>query len=199
MKLRLAVWLLTILARTWRISVTPSLPAGPAVIAFWHGSMLPVWWACQRQQATAMVSLSKDGTYLAAILEHWGYTLARGSSSQGGSAALATLADAAQKGTVLITPDGPRGPRHIAKAGAVVAAARSGASLIPIRVEIHSAYIFKRSWDLFELPLPWSKVNVYVGTPLVIPGNASHEHIDTITTTLQRELGMVHERSEGQE
>lgn len=166
-----------------------------AVVAFWHGSMLPVWWAYRKNNATAMVSMSKDGSYLAAILEHWGYRLARGSSTQGGSEALSAMVEAARNGVVMITPDGPRGPRHKAKAGAVVAAMRSGAPLIGIHVEVSNAFVFNKSWDLFQVPLPFSTVycrHIQLGVvnPLAAPAE-----IENMISRIENGMSNVPERN----
>ena len=61
-----------------------------------------------------LVSASRDGAFLAAILERFGVQPVRGSSSRRGAQALLELATWAERGYDLaITPDGPRGPRYI--------------------------------------------------------------------------------------
>jgi lysophospholipid acyltransferase (LPLAT)-like uncharacterized protein len=86
-------------------------PEKPAIIAFWHGKMLPAWKFFGSFGANAIVSQSKDGEILTALLEKWGFRVVRGSSSKGGREALQEIVDIAPKGYFLITPDGPQGPR----------------------------------------------------------------------------------------
>ena len=61
------------------------------ILAFWHGAMLIPWYVHRDQNMTALVSKSKDGTLLAKLLEKWKYNVIRGSSNDGGRAALDTM------------------------------------------------------------------------------------------------------------
>ncbi|MBK9184626.1 MAG: DUF374 domain-containing protein [Ignavibacteria bacterium] len=68
-----------------------------------------------RVTSVALVSPSTDGAILADLLTDWGYTVVKGSSSRGGKEALQIMVEQAANSVVLITPDGPRGPAHVAK------------------------------------------------------------------------------------
>jgi len=102
----------------------------PSVIAFWHGSMLLGWYIHRPRKnhtVAALVSQSKDGEILSATLERWGYAMIRGSSHVGGKEAMVSMVDCVTKGNSLcITPDGPTGPRHEMKMGAVLFKAERG-------------------------------------------------------------------------
>ncbi|MFA6439168.1 MAG: DUF374 domain-containing protein, partial [Bacteriovoracaceae bacterium] len=93
------------------------------VVAFWHGSMFVGWFVHRPKNGnsvSALVSQSNDGEYLSIVLEQWGYSMIRGSSHIGGKEAMQLMVDALAGGSSLaITPDGPRGPRHEMKMGAV--------------------------------------------------------------------------------
>ncbi len=184
----LGVWLLTLVAATWRIRVVGTIPHTPVIIAFWHGDMLPVWWLCRRLHPMALISQSKDGEHLNAILTRWGYTVVRGSSSQGGRDALNHITEAARSSIVMITPDGPRGPRRVAKPGAVVAAQRSGTPVLPLRIHTEHGKVFERSWDRFTVPLPFSRVTISVGKTLMVAHDASREETSAMIDTLTEEL-----------
>lgn len=191
MKAALLSVLLRALARTWRLRVHGTLPTAPAIVAFWHGTMLPVWYVLRHHRPVALVSGSADGTLLARLLTDWGLEVVRGSSSSGGREALATMTDRARKGLVLLTPDGPRGPAGVAKAGAVVAAWRAGVPLVPIRVRMERPLVFRRSWDRFSLPWPGSAVDVLCGEPMLVPSTADRTAVDAaimaLTEALSRE------------
>ena len=58
-----------------------------------------------------------------------------------------------------VTVDGPRGPRHEVKEGAIFLAARADAPIVPIRLFMERRKVFK-SWDRFQLPLPFSRVSM---------------------------------------
>jgi lysophospholipid acyltransferase (LPLAT)-like uncharacterized protein len=119
-----------------------------------------------------IVSQSNDGEYLARLLQALGLKTARGSSSRGGLKALLYASRLMQRENYngCITVDGPRGPRHKVKPGAIILAFRTPAHVIPIRLFPHRAKKF-RSWDRFQLPLPFSKVDIVFGTPYLLSAN----------------------------
>ncbi len=130
---------------------------------FWHGKMFAGWYAMSERKPVALVSSSKDGNLLSSVLAHWKYKLARGSSGKKGMEALTEAMDVVRRGeadTLVITPDGPRGPLHNFKRGAFIAARTLDIPLYMVRVHYHNRFIFQRSWDQFELPLPFSRVSI---------------------------------------
>ena len=178
---RIAPELFYHLARTWNIRIRGEMPEGAAVVAFWHGDMLPVWKRFAETKSVALISQSSDGDLLAQLVTRWGFDLARGSSSKGGSEALAVLVDALNAGKrVLITPDGPRGPQHVMKAGAVVAAHRAKAPLVLCRVK--SGWSARGSnWDNFLIPLPFARIELEFIT-LDIPEDADRVVLERLNT-----------------
>jgi lysophospholipid acyltransferase (LPLAT)-like uncharacterized protein len=190
---KLAPLLINLLSKTWRISIQGEMPKAPCVVAFWHGGMLPVWEVFKKQNAVGVTSLSKDGDMLAALLKIWGFRLIRGSSSRGGDEVLREMVDAARNSLVLITPDGPRGPRLEMKAGAVIAAQRAGVPLVLCGVKIHSKKVVLKSWDLFEIPLPFSKIELKFSERIEIPKSATREEITVLLKDCERKLGELSE------
>ena len=73
-----------------------------------------------------------------------------------------------------IAADGPRGPRHRSKPGAVAAAANTGAPIIPVAVAAHPAWTL-RSWDGFLMPAPWARVRVAYGSAYSVSATAGEE------------------------
>ncbi len=59
-----------------------------------------------------------------------------------------------------ITPDGPRGPRYEFKEGALIVARRAKIPLLLIGADFESAWRFRKAWDMFYLPKPFSKVRM---------------------------------------
>lgn len=185
MKAQLLSMLLRSLARTWRISVEGALPNAPGVVAFWHGNMLPVWYAFANQQAVGIASASKDGGLLNRLLKDWGYKTVRGSSSKRGREALDDMIVMATTRLVLITPDGPRGPAKECKAGCVVVAQRARVPLTLIHARTASARYFSRSWDNFMLPLPFARITLQVAPPM---------HVDVAVSNLDETMAEVTRR-----
>jgi lysophospholipid acyltransferase (LPLAT)-like uncharacterized protein len=195
MNAALASLLLRMLALTWRFTVVGTVPHKPCVVVFWHGTMLPVWFAFRGRNATGLVSASKDGGLLARLLRDLRIDTIRGSSSQGGKEALDAMTDAARRRVMLVTPDGPRGPRHVCKAGALVAAQRAGVPLVLCSAVASRATILHRSWDRFMIPHPFARVAVIIGESVMIPPTATREQIEammSVTATHLTTLGGEH-------
>lgn len=188
LRAKLVSVVIRLLARTWSLEVQGQLPMQPCVVAFWHGSMLPIWWAFRGLRPTAMVSASRDGALLAQLLQDWNYRTVRGSSSQGGSAALSDLVRAAHDHVVMLTPDGPRGPSQEMKPGAVVAAQRAGVPLLLVAARVSRSKIFERSWDRFALPLPFATITLVIDAPRMISAEATRQDVDAIIAQSQERL-----------
>ena len=101
------------------------------------------------------------GKRVRSVLERMGLETARGSSSRGGVKALLAAARRMRESGICgcVTVDGPRGPRHEVKEGAIFLAARADAPIVPIRLFMERRKVFK-SWDRFQLPLPFSRVSM---------------------------------------
>ncbi|MCL5030553.1 MAG: lysophospholipid acyltransferase family protein [Bacteroidetes bacterium] len=158
------------------------------VLAFWHGTMLLPWYINRRKNFAALISKSKDGELLAKILKHWKYEVVRGSSSTGGNVALGIMIDYARnKSSIAITPDGPRGPIHKMKAGAVITAKKSGLPLVLVGIGIKRKRILK-SWDKFEIPGLFTKVNVVFSDFMVIDRNLSYNETSKMISNSEMKL-----------
>jgi hypothetical protein len=159
---RLLPFFATLLAGTLRIKWSGEEIPPRAVIMFWHGNMMAGWYGVRKRNPIALVSQSKDGRFLAAVLAKWDYKLTRGSSNKKGMEALEIAMQAIKSGeadTLAITPDGPRGPRHRFKRGAFIAAKELSIPLYMLRIEYASGKVLK-SWDKFEVPFPFSRIKI---------------------------------------
>ena len=175
----LAGWLGTaaarLLARTWRIEVLGAdrwqqarSGSRPYVLLSWHESLLPVMWHHRGLGIAALISEARDGEYLAGFARSLGYRLIRGSSTRGGRRALLGAIRALQDGTPIgITPDGPRGPRRVLKPGALAAAERGDAVIVPVHAESRPAWR-AGSWDRFLVPPPFARVRLAYGEPFPV-------------------------------
>lgn len=158
------------------------------VLAFWHGTMLIPWYCNRKRNFSALVSQSPDGEILVRILERWKYMTIRGSSNIGGKEALELmLAQASQGKNIAVTPDGPKGPIHEMKAGAVVTAKKSGISLYLLGVGYEKKYLLK-SWDKFEIPKPFSRVALIYSDQINIDPALSYEDTSALIKKCEIEL-----------
>ncbi|WP_041464181.1 lysophospholipid acyltransferase family protein [Pelodictyon luteolum] len=188
---------LRLLYRSLRLSVRPrgfSLPAPDesCIFAFWHGDMAVGWLFVRRlwpdRDASAVVSLSEDGSILSLALKRFGFRLIRGSSSKGGSEVRAAMQGALQRGNlVVLTPDGPRGPLHRFKYGTIRIASESGVPIIFARIGFTGGWQLK-SWDRFIIPHPFSKVTLELHR-LDVPRFDSEEKLRTYSELLSDRLG----------
>jgi lysophospholipid acyltransferase (LPLAT)-like uncharacterized protein len=170
-------WLVGVLARVWlstlrvRVAYDPALERvrdRPWVLAFWHGTQWPLLAWRGRRRTVVLVSWSRDGALQARALAVQGLHVVRGSSSRGGARGLAALVGAMRRegADSAFAVDGPRGPRGVAKAGAIVAARATGAIVVPMGASIRSGLVLRRSWDQFAIAWPFTRVDVALGSPI---------------------------------
>jgi len=116
-----------------------------------------------------LVSPSIDGTGPAMLVQKVGAHVIRGSSTHTGARALRDYYETIVKQQIspAITPDGPRGPLHEFKPGAIMLAQITGKPILPIAVA-HSRKVTFRTWDSFELPLPFSRIAIVYGEPVKV-------------------------------
>ena len=158
------------------------------IVSFWHGTMLYPWYLNRNKKMMGLTSYSKDGELLARALKRWDYVVVRGSSSKGGNVALGIIVDFAKhEGSVAMTPDGPRGPVHKFKAGAVVAAKRSSVPLVLLGVAYQKKQ-FLRSWDRFQIPLPFSRVRLIYSDPIYVKADAGKDEVSGLITECEEQL-----------
>ncbi len=174
-----------------RINYPPflsSIEKGNCVVAFWHGKMFLGWHLQKGMNFSALVSMSKDGDVLANLLAKWGYKVTRGSSHIGGKEALEIMIGQSNAGnSFAITPDGPKGPIHKMKAGAVVLAKKCGQELFLVGIG-YRRKITLGSWDSFEIPLPFTKAAAVYSEPFRIESNLTYEETSKVIETMELKL-----------
>ena len=187
--------LLDSLLATVRFRVVTSEPyrqlasAGGVIYTLWHGRLLPLTYYHRKQNIATLISQSSDGEYIARVVERWGYTAIRGSSSRGGSGALREMVKVARTGrSMAITPDGPRGPRQKLKPGVLTLAQLTSQPLIPMSASATRAWWVDARWDLFLVPKPFSTVFVRYAEPVYVPRNAGDDAIAAIGEQVERTL-----------
>ncbi len=146
------------------------------IYVFWHNRLLPLITYYRRayvprfpgDRVDVLVSRSKTGELMSRILHRFRFGTVRGSSSRGGREAMLEMARRLRSGKdVAIIPDGPRGPRYVAKMGAVALARVSGSPILPVGVSAKPTVRFN-SWDRFMLPIPFARIGIYFGEPLYV-------------------------------
>jgi hypothetical protein len=146
----------------------------PVIFCLWHNRLAISMLVHRRhpRKLAALVSASKDGALLAAILGRFGVEQVRGSSSRRGPQALLELTSHARKGYDLaITPDGPRGPRYVVQQGVIALAQITGLPIIPVTCNTKRKVCLK-SWDRFQIPLPFSSCELILNEPIHVSREA---------------------------
>ncbi len=144
--------------------LAPHAAGAPAIAAFWHERlplMSMLWLFARRgtpgQRLHVLVSRHRDGRFIAAVVGWFRIAPIYGSSSRGGAAALRQLLGVLASGDhVVVTPDGPRGPRRVAARGVAQLAALSGVPVLPCSAQTSRRWQLK-TWDRMVIPRPFGR------------------------------------------
>jgi lysophospholipid acyltransferase (LPLAT)-like uncharacterized protein len=157
----------------------------PVLLAFWHDQLLLMVKGYSGHGVKVLISSSRDGELISRTIAHFGVGSVRGSSTRGGKAAFKEMLNLSTEPLdLVITPDGPKGPRHNLKEGIVQLARISGRPVVPTAFACSHGHRFQ-SWDRFLLPFPWGKAIYIYGAPLVF---GKHETAESFQSRLQQAM-----------
>ena len=179
----------------WENHETAEANGGLPIYVFWHDRIFltTYWW--RNRRIVVMTSRSFDGEYIARFIQRFGYGAVRGSSTRGAVGAVVEMARLMRAGcTTAFTIDGPKGPRYIAKMGAVLLAKKTGQPIVPVTMAL-KRYWTLPSWDLFQIPKPFTRARVYVAPPIYVPPDAGEEMLAAKRDELQRVLEDLNQKS----
>jgi lysophospholipid acyltransferase (LPLAT)-like uncharacterized protein len=135
-----------------------------------------------------MISMSRDGDWIAPVVKWLGLRPVRGSSSRSGKEALAAMVrNLVQNQAALHIVDGPRGPKGEIKAGLIRLAQLSRADLLPIYISVDRAWV-TGSWDRFLIPKPFSQVLVRFGDPIEVPEQMDPETFESLRLDVEKKM-----------
>ncbi len=173
--------------------------AKPVIFCIWHNRLalcLEIYRIFLRRlnparRMAAMVSASRDGGLLARVLEHYGVQPARGSTSRRGRQALLELVTWSERDYDLaITPDGPRGPCYVIQDGVISLAQLTGLPIVPVSYHL-TWKIRLKSWDHFQIPLPFTKCLIHLTPPIHVPRVISEEERERLRQEVENRLRSV--------
>ncbi len=184
---------------------------GGMIGAFWHGRIaLAV--VCRRvlrhKPRRVLISLSRDGEFIARAVERLGFPAIRGSAAKkgkgsnrdkdkGGAVAFRqALKFMADGGCLAITPDGPRGPNQVMQEGTVTLARAAGAPVFVFGLAVDRAFTTK-SWDKARLPLLFSRGCVVFDGPFHAARDADAETQEKLRLEWTARLNAAQARAEG--
>ncbi len=120
----------------------------------------------------------------------FGIKAVRGSSSRHGTSAMLAAIRAASDRNIdlVITPDGPRGPRYKIRPGLIRLAQATERPIVAVTYQLKWKYQLK-SWDRFHLPLPFSTCRLITAEPIFVPKHATEQELEAICARVTEALG----------
>lgn len=176
----------------------------PIIPCYWHQMHVFGSWYMLKLQKRGLkigflISPSVDGEILSKIVESWGAVAVRGSSNRTGAKALKDMYNTIVKDKVspVTTSDGPTGPIHEFKQGAVMLAQLTQSPMLPI------AYAADRfwqvnSWDKFIIPKPFSRIVIAVGAPHYIEKKSNPEKMEEERLAMENDMRLLIEQAKSE-
>lgn len=163
------------------------------IIAFWHGRLFIPYFKLHKYHFYILAGMHRDAELGVRIGKKLGWRFLRGSSSDKGKEVFQEMVEfLSQPNNVLaITPDGPKGPAKIPKAGAIRAAQNTGVPIIPVGGQ-SSRHWSSTNWDTFYIAKPFSRIELWFGEPLYLKLG---DDFQTCVNKLKTELDSLEQRA----
>jgi len=185
----LVTFYLRLLGWTSRIEILgeENLPQKPFIYVFWHSRLMLLAYSHRGRGSTILVSTSKDGDISAIVNRQVGNRVIRGTASnesQARRSLLKLVKTIRENKVIVLTPDGPRGPKGEVKKGIPFIAQKTGCPIVPITYSAKRKIILN-TWDKFLFPLPFNRAVVLSGKPIYVKKN---ENIDEAALRIKKVL-----------
>jgi lysophospholipid acyltransferase (LPLAT)-like uncharacterized protein len=194
--------LINVIGRTirWRIEGWENWEAATRdgqvpIYTFWHNRVFLATYFWRKRRIVVMTSQSFDGEYIARFIQRFGYGAARGSSTRGAVGAIIEMTRLMRAGLpTAFTIDGPKGPRYVAKMGAVLLAKKTGNPILPFTITPRRFWESKKSWDWLQVPFPFTRARVDIAAPIYVPADADDQALESKRDELQAALDEINRR-----
>jgi lysophospholipid acyltransferase (LPLAT)-like uncharacterized protein len=164
------------------------------IYTFWHNRVFLSTYFWRGRRIVVMTSQSFDGEYIARFIQRFGYGAARGSSTRGGVGAIVEMVRLMRAGLpTAFTIDGPKGPRYVAKMGAVLLAKKTGQPILPFTITPKSFWTVNGSWDHSQIPKPFTRARVDIAAPIYVPPDADESVLEAKRDELQATLETINQ------
>lgn len=193
----LGVFALKLLYKTTRVEIHLADPIhdpynpdreSECIYSVWHDLLLFPLFINRPRSIAAVVGRHRDGDYVSNILKALKLKAIRGSSSRGGTEAILQAVEEVKDHSLVITPDGPRGPRRKLKQGCVFIAAQTGIPVVATAFSASRSWKPMGSWTDLVIPKPFSKVYAVTSEPFYVPKNSTREEIAAVMDLIQAEM-----------
>jgi hypothetical protein len=157
------------------------------IYAFWHAHILVPSYVGRSLRAKVLISQHRDGEYIARVIQRLGNKVVRGSTTRGGARALLSMIKKIkeEEDSLVITPDGPKGPRFIVQPGIIFLGQKTGYPILPVSLGL-TKYWELPSWDRFRIPKPFSKAVLIYGEPITIPPKLEKSEVEEYRVSLEK-------------
>ncbi|MCX8084212.1 MAG: lysophospholipid acyltransferase family protein [Calditerrivibrio sp.] len=164
------------------------------IFAIWHGQLALFYPMSKYSKACGIVSRSRDGEIAANIIKYFGFDSVRGSSSRAGAMAILEAEKYLKEDfDIIITIDGPKGPKFDVKKGVIYIAKRFDCVIIPVVASVDRFLRFS-SWDNFLFPKPFAKIDLFLGDPYITDKDIDKSKIKAETDSLKAKMLNMTER-----
>jgi lysophospholipid acyltransferase (LPLAT)-like uncharacterized protein len=193
--------------RTSRLTIEPAdlyekvEPQQPVIIAMWHGQHFMAPFLSRGHRVKVLISRHRDGEINAFAAERLGIGTVRGSGDhgrrfdlKGGVGAFKSMLTALADGyNMALTADVPKVAR-VAGLGIVKLARFSRRPIYPVAVAT-SRRIELDNWDRSAVNLPFGRVAIVSGDPILVPEGADDAMMEQCRALVERRLGEVTDRA----
>lgn len=171
----------------WLDPVSNKFP-GAAIFVFWHEYMLV---PCCMRRGTHLVLLAskhRDADWLISLAKAFEYDAVRGSSTKGGAQAVLKIVKQLRGKSLVITPDGPLGPRRVVSNGCIYLSSLLGIPIVPLACGYNKPWRIEGAWDKFALPRFGSRVRMIMGKSISVPKKVDKDGVEEYRARLEQEL-----------
>lgn len=161
------------------------------IYVMWHANQFLIHGVEDKAHTSVLISNSMDGEIIARAVEKWGFKVVRGSTGKKGAieATMQMLERLNNGEAVAIMVDGPQGPLHKVKSGAVKLAQKSGKPIVPIHwYSPQKTFVYLPSWDKMTTPVgDCNLLNIY-GEPIYVNCDADENEITNVKDKIKNTL-----------
>ncbi len=163
------------------------------LFSVWHDSSVIAAFGGKHRRTVALTSRHRDGSFVESIVAPLGVKSVRGSTGRGGQRAARELLEIAKEKDIVMTPDGPRGPRRTMSRGIVFLSSRTGNPIVPTAFACEKCWEIKSSWTTHMIPRPFSRIVLLAGRPLSVPPDINSDGLDVYVQLLQQSMDNLQE------
>lgn len=135
----------------------------------WHGKYIPLFSLLAGRRACVFASLSFRGQVIAEICRRFGYDCVLLPTNEARLSRKLIHEALRSHEAAAMAVDGPLGPYHRVKRGALDIGATLGFVLVPVSASGRRRRIMAERWDRREIPRLFTRVALTVGEPISVP------------------------------